>query len=207
MRLLLTGFGRHRVTVAEMPGPPTEDADEPQQTDHLTIRTRRLELVPTSAALMRAVLERDWAEAGRLAGAVWPDEWRDGWPWLRRYLDETEREPGAAAWGPRLVFRVDSVRVLVAEAGFHGPPDADGAVEFGYMVLAAHRRQGVAEEGARGLLTWAAGRVGARHVAAVVDPGNAASLRLLAKLNFEPVGPVDQDGREGQLLLRRALGR
>ena len=76
---------------------------------------------------------------------------------------------------------------VVARGGFHAPPDAHGAVEIGYAVLPAHRRQGYAHEIACGLLAW--GREhGAVRCLASVSPDNAASLATLARLGFVHTG-------------------
>jgi RimJ/RimL family protein N-acetyltransferase len=138
---------------------------------------------------MAAVLGKDWSATRRLLGADFPAEWRaDGWPWLSSCLAQVERDPGWAAWGPRLLLCRDDGDPLVGEAGFHAPPDPDGIVEFGYTIVLARRRQGFAEEAARGLLGWARPQPAVRTFRATIDPGNAASLGLIRKLGFAEVG-------------------
>src|SRR5215471_15903340 len=112
-----------------------------------------------SPALMRALLAADWAEAERLLGTCIPDEWHGGyWQWLGQRPDQAEHDPSVMPWLPRvLLLRKDDkssrrVATVVGEAGFHGPPDADGRVEIGYMVVSEQRRNGYAEEAVRALM-------------------------------------------------------
>jgi GNAT superfamily N-acetyltransferase len=78
---------------------------------------------------------------------------------------------------------------VVGEAGFHGPPDPDGAVEIGYEVGSGWRRRGVATR-ACGLLLDRAWSLGARVVRAEAAPVNVASRRVLTVNGFRP----DPDG-------------
>ncbi|WP_182525214.1 GNAT family N-acetyltransferase [Nocardioides dongkuii] len=104
-------------------------------------------------------------------------------------------------WGPRSVVRGATV---LGSVGFFGPPEAAGdgvdEAEVGFGLVAEARGWGFATEALAGLLahTDAAGvRVRAR-----VDPGNRASVRVLATSGFTE---LRGDDGEGQLVLARPL--
>lgn len=165
-----------------------------------------------SPALMRALLAADWAGAERLLGAPIPDEWRgEYWQWLGQRPDQAEHDPAAAPWVPRaLLLREDeSARhgvTVVGDVGFHGPPDAEGRVEIGYKVVAEHRRNGYAEEGARALMAWAAAEHGITRFRASISPGNTPSLNLIRKLGFVQVGSQQQEMRGEELVFHHDSG-
>ena len=92
---------------------------------------------------------------------------------------------------------------VVGDAGFHGPPPADGPaeVEIGYQIAPAVRGQGVATR-ACALLLAHAWRHGAELVRAEVEPDNpygAASRAVLAANGFRA------DGRSG-FVVERPVG-
>lgn len=157
------------------------------------IRTARLALIPMASRLVRAVLQKDWMTVERLLGAPFPLEWRDdGWTWLESQAIRGESDERFIVWGTRIVVpathHIDEVRgPVLAEVGFHGPPDSDGWVEIGYRVVAAHRRRGLAEEATSALLAWAVAH-GVTAVQASVSPDNTASIGLLRKLGFTGAG-------------------
>ena len=68
----------------------------------------------------------------------------------------------------------------VGDAGFHGPPDEDGAVEIGYALVPAARGTGLAAEATELLVEWARVQPGVRSVIARVEPSNGPSRRLLS---------------------------
>ena len=91
---------------------------------------------------------------------------------------------------------------MVGHVRFHSRPDPDylapyarQAVEYGYVVFAAHRRRGYAEEALVGLMRWARQTHGVDRFVVTIEPGNAASIQLAAKLGFTRIGehvdPVD----------------
>jgi ribosomal-protein-alanine N-acetyltransferase len=57
-------------------------------------------------------------------------------------------------------------------------------VDIGFAFLPSYRAQGLAHESAAAVLDHAISRLGLRRVAAVVNPENAASIRLLGKLGM-----------------------
>lgn len=159
-----------------------------------------------SPALMRALLAAEWAEAERLLGARIPDEWQGGyWQWLGQRPDQAEHDPAAVPWLPRVVLlRKDESAgreaTVVGDAGFHGPPDADGRVEIGYMVVSEHRRNGYAEEAVRALMAWAAAEQGIARFRASISPQNTPSLNLIRKLGFVQVGTQQPETRGEELI-------
>ncbi len=97
-------------------------------------------------------------------------------------------------------FLITENSCVVGDCGWFGPPDTEGVVDLGYGLAPSARGRGVATEAVGLLLTWV-GAHGARTARAEVLPGNAPSLRLLARLGFDPVGE-----RAGHLVLLRDLG-
>lgn len=147
------------------------------------IRTARLTLAPFTPEIARAAL-RDREELARLLDASVPDDWPgpDLAGWLPALARDLARDPALGAW-VRLALQT-AERRLVGDMGFHGPPNAVGAVELGYIIVAGARRQGYAAEGARALVDWAFGRPDVRRIVARCAPDNAASIRVLEGLGM-----------------------
>ncbi len=181
--------------------------DEPL-TEQVLI-TERTRLVPMSMAVMQSVVAGDWSTVEELLGSAFPEEWReDGWAWLSGRIADGALDPGLLVWGTHLVRLVDHVGAgigpVVAEAGFHGPPDADGWVEIGYRVVEARRREGFAREVVSALLRWASQRQ-VSGVRASVAPGNDPSLGLLRSLGFVETGAYRHQVLGDLLLLSWAV--
>lgn len=125
-----------------------------------------------------------------LAGRPEPGlAWEEGFPpppllaSLRRVIDD----PDGPVWFGRfyayvIVRRADGL--AVGDAGFFGPPGADGEVEIGYALVRRARGSGLAAEAVALLADWALSQPGVRALTARVAPGNAASVRLLDRLGF-----------------------
>lgn len=92
--------------------------------------------------------------------------------------------------GPFLAYVIVRERdgKAVGDAGFHGPPDADGEVEIGYALVPAARGMGFARESVELLVAWALSQPDVRVITARVGRGNAASERLLERLHFHVEG-------------------
>jgi RimJ/RimL family protein N-acetyltransferase len=108
------------------------------------------------------------------------------------------------AWGPRHVVRAFD-GLVVGSIGFFGPPADSGGVpetEVGYGLVEEARGHGAATEALRGLLAET-DRLGVR-VRASVEPGNAASIRVLAKCGFTELRGANEDG---ELVMARPLPR
>jgi RimJ/RimL family protein N-acetyltransferase len=151
------------------------------------VRLRRIP-VGTALRLVRGELER-------------PDDWHPEFPAdgtldaARMLLGTYEAlglDPEPSPWW---FFGVVVDDLVVGDAGFHGPPPAEGLVEveIGYQVVPALRRRGIATR-ACALLLEHAWRNGAALVRADVDPGNpdgAASRAVLRANGFTPTDRGD----------------
>jgi ribosomal-protein-alanine N-acetyltransferase len=160
------------------------------------IITPRLELVPLTPPLLRAVTGGDLAEIERQLNAPVGAGWEEGVPAEYR-LKQLAADPSEQPWLVRAVV-LRTPRRVIGSIGFHAPPDDRGRVEIGYDVVAAERRQGYAREAVRALLDWAWGTGEARICVASVSPGNAPSLALVEAFGFRRVGEqIDEiDGLE-----------
>ena len=62
--------------------------------------------------------------------------------------------------------------------------------------------QGFAREAAEAMLAWADGALRARRMVCLIDPANAPSLALAARLGFAPFAETRYKGRDSVLLER-----
>lgn len=144
-----------------------------------------------------AVTLRPWpwtAARALLAGSLAPTDTHD---WHPDYpLDDTPgllavvlaaAEVDAPLARPPLwwLYQVVAGGEVVGDAGFLGPPAADGPVEveIGYAVVAAARGRGVATQACRRLVELAWGQ-GADAVLADAEPDNPASRAVLGHCGF-----------------------
>lgn len=127
------------------------------------------------------------AEAARIVGrSPGPgDRWHAEYPFadelapLRMLVTEVDPDP---------VFTLYQVRdrvtgLAVGGIGFFAPPDADGAVQLGYGLVAAARGRGFAVEAVVALVHVASDH-GAHLVRADTDVANTASQRVLLRAGF-----------------------
>lgn len=106
----------------------------------------------------------------------------------------------AASFDPRLgPFYVVLDGVLVANAGFFGPPDQDLEIEVGYSVCQRFRRRGIATAAIAELCHRAAA-LGCSSVRARVRRDNIGSIKALEQNGF-----VKAAGEREHILLRRPL--
>jgi len=163
----------------------------------VVISTEHLDLHPLPLPLIDALLAGEMAAAQALAPYPIANATFSGDEYvLRLRRAQLQADPTELPW----LYRAAVLRetgVVVARAGFHTPPDADGTVEIGYRVLPQWRRQGLATELAVGLIGWAREQ-GALRCLASTGPGNAASQAVLARLGFVRTGQQmdDVDGLE-----------
>lgn len=165
-----------------------------------------MRLVPLSLDTMVALLDGDLAGAGARAGLPLTDFFVSHhavWLWRIR-VEQIRRDPTSAGWVAGAA--VDDDAGVVGLAGFHGPPDQDGMVEVGYSVDPRHRRRGHGGRMLAALVERARRERGVRIVRASVQPGNAASLAMVAAAGFHRVGEQwdEDDGLE--LVFELAVG-
>jgi RimJ/RimL family protein N-acetyltransferase len=163
------------------------------------IVSARLDLVSMSVEFMQASLQGDLLRAAELIGAALPATWpgRAARP-MRYRLEQLSANPADQPWLLRAPVLREPARVVVGYVGFHGPPDARGALEVGYTIEADYRRRGYALEAVEALFGWATREHGIRRFIASIAPTNSASLGLARKLGFRQTGVQwdDEDGEE-----------
>ena len=81
-------------------------------------------------------------------------------------------------------------------------PDFDDRPEAGWIIHADHVGQGVASEAMQALLHWFDTAHG-REVVCLIDPENAASLRLADKLGFAHLRDAIMPGSDERVVLLR----
>lgn len=80
---------------------------------------------------------------------------------------------------------------FVGEAGFHDlrramTPSIEGTLEAGWALATAWQGRGLAEEAMRAAIDWADRVHPGPRMTCIIQPDNAASLRVAAKLGFAP---------------------
>ena len=75
-----------------------------------------------------------------------------------------------------------------------GIAELEGVPEAGWAFDADHWGAGYATEAMTAALGWADGHLDAKEVRCIIDPGNAASERVAAKLGFARIGDSDALG-------------
>ena len=184
-----------------MTGPP-----EGRRSEEAVIRTRRLDLILFTRETLRDLLS---GRTSSIGSVVLPADWVAGVErTLRRRLGQVTGDPSCAPWLLRaMVLR--ETNEFVGRIGFHGRVGtnalgAPDALELGYAVEPAFRRQGLAEEAIRGMIDWAQAR-SISHFMVSIGPSNAPSLALAAKLGFTEVTRViDEEGDGPEIVFRLA---
>ena len=147
--------------------------------DQFTLTTERLEIRAWQAG-DRPALERMVADSDMMRhlthGRAWSvDEVDEFLARQARQLDEH-----GVCMGP-LVLR--GSREIVGVAGIQ-PIDLPGEYELGWWVWKAYWGHGYAPEAGRALAAYAADVLGLARVYAVIDPDNAASIRVAEKIGM-----------------------
>jgi RimJ/RimL family protein N-acetyltransferase len=159
------------------------------------LSARRVRVEPIDPQLARAMV----------AGVPGPSlAWAEGFP-MTPVLDIARTIAAASEpLGPFLAYVIvlESEGTAIGDAGFHGPPSADGELEIGYALVPAARGAGLAGEAVSLLIAWAWSQPGVRTITARVDHGNVASERLLKRLGFASDG--EDNGRQ-RFALRPAV--
>ena len=146
-----------------------------------------IRFVLLSPAVLTALIDGDLVAAGRAAGHPLSQFLVDeSWLWrIRR--EQIGVDPASAGWIARAAVAVPQ-GVVVGHGGFHGPPDAEGAVEVAYSVDPAYRRRGYARAILTALLARADADPAVRLVRASIRPDNRGSLATIAGQGFVKVG-------------------
>lgn len=172
------------------------------------IITPHLELVSLGPEFMRASLAGRLSEAAKLLGVVLPDDWPgEAEHVLRLREQQLTSDPSSQPWLLRAIVLREPGRLMAGRIGFHAPPDERGAVEVGYAIVPAYRRQGYAREAVIALFDWATREHAIRRFIASVSPRNDASLHLVQTLGFTQVGTQwdELDGEESVFELVRPV--
>lgn len=77
-----------------------------------------------------------------------------------------------------------ATKLIVAELGFKGAPNEEGAIEIGYGTMPASQRKGYMTEAVGGMLRWGSERPGVRCILAETDETNAPSIKVLQRNHF-----------------------
>jgi RimJ/RimL family protein N-acetyltransferase len=169
----------------------------------------RLVLRLVSPEALAATVEADLAAVARLVGLTLPPDWAEVAPLAKRRLAQIETDAEYLPWSIRAIALRETGDV-VGYANFHDRLGAEylkahapSAVELGYEIFAAHRLKGYGGETVRMLIKWASER-GADGFVFSISPGNAASLKLVARLGAVKVGSHidEEDGPEDVYLLK-----
>jgi len=101
--------------------------------------------------------------------------------------------------------------VFIGEAGLADfrraiTPGLGPDPEAGWVLSPKAHGRGYAREAMSAILAWADAKLGASRTTCIIDPANAASLKLAAKLGYERFGRGVYRGDDVVMLERRRLG-
>jgi ribosomal-protein-alanine N-acetyltransferase len=155
------------------------------------IETSRLTLVPFSLDLMKAVITEK-TRLGEILKVTVPDSWpgQDLAEALPAFIKNMEKEPGSSVWSGLIIHKKD--KVLIGDIGFHGAPDAQGAVEIGYSIIPEYRNQGYATEIVQALIHWAFQKPDIKVITAETLKDNIASIKVLTKAGMNCLASEDK---------------
>ncbi len=160
-----------------------------------------LPVIEGKGVLVRIPQMSDWSDWARLRGEsrTFLEPWEPVWPAddltrgsfrrrMRRYSTEMRSDLGY----PFFVFRA-SDRALVGGITLNNMRRGVAqAVSLGYWIGAPHARKGYMSAALAALLPFAHGTLRIKRIEAACLPHNAASVRLLEKLNFRREGYARQ---------------
>ena len=155
------------------------------------LRTARLRLHGLTHDEVEMVIRGERAALGARIGASVPADWpgpdlADALPVIAGGM--RERAPDEAwVW----VIIEPEAGAVAGDIGFHGPVRGTAVVEMGYVILPEYRGRGYATEAGAALVAWAFAQPGVERAMLRIEPGNARSLRVAAKLGFHDV-PSDE---------------
>lgn len=163
------------------------------------IRTRRLDLVPATLALLAADLRSPEALAHLLRASV-PASWppgeydRSAMKFFSGRLSENPDAVGWYAWYAVHRPVAPAAAVLIGSGGYFGPPGTDGVVEIGYSIVPESRALGFATELVQALVSRAFSVPAVARVIAHTTPHNLGSVTVLERCGFSLVGPGREPG-------------
>jgi len=166
------------------------------------LTTARLELGPHAAADFPEMLAmwRDPVVVKYFGGT--PSTPEECWTRLLRYAGLW----AVVGFGYWRVRERDSGRFIgeigLADFGRDITPSLAGFPEAGWVMASWAHRQGFAREAAAAVFGWADDRLGAGRTVCLIDPDNAPSLSLAAKLGFQAFAETRYKGRDSVLLER-----
>jgi ribosomal-protein-alanine N-acetyltransferase len=143
-------------------------------------------------------LEREEERCLQTLLVHFPPEWPgDAVVFLPLWENQLETDPEFEMWGGTIIDRAEMV--AAGQMTLMPVPDEPGTVELGYGVNPSYQGQGYATEAARALVRWAKQEPRIRRIIASCLEDNVASVRVLQKAGFRPVGEwQDKEGRSIQ---------
>ena len=128
---------------------------------------------------------RELTNLGLKCGDEWPrPDTYDIMKFLFISMKEEQVSSGYEIW---LIVKKDGM-TIIGDAGFTGPPDADGRIEIGYGIVYSERNKRYGYEAAKALLDWAKAQNNVKTICAsgvLVD--NYASIRILNKVGMKEI--------------------
>ncbi|HEX4641452.1 MAG TPA: GNAT family N-acetyltransferase [Chthoniobacterales bacterium] len=157
------------------------------------LTTARLRLAPHAPRDLRALIQGQ--ECYELSSGLKPaDGLRDfivspdvSPDWLAELGNASEPDPWRYGFA---LIPLDSATVI-GNAGFTGPPDANGIAEIAYGVVPAFQGCGYATEAAQALAAYAGADSRVRTLWAHTLPERNASCRVLEKCGFQRVSEIN----------------
>ena len=176
--------------------------------EQAALETRRLHLVPWSAALLVTLIEqpeRFEALAGHPA-AVGLREFFVSGDVSPEWLARLKAHAGADPWLHGFFVVERGQRAMIGTAGFKGPPDDNGMVEIAYGIVPSFEGRGYATEAAMALVRFALEAAQVTLIRAHTLPESNASTRVLTKCGFRHTDDVidPDDGPVWRWELRRS---
>lgn len=158
---------------------PVADGFAPLKTERLTLRPLR----PEDAEAMHRLVN-DWEVTRTLAELPYPyprdlaDEW---------IASTAEQLAGGSGYHLAITGHEGKTEILVGVVGLR-VDSAARVGRLGYWVGKAYWGHGVATEAAKRLTSWAFANLPVDRIEADVGDGNAASIGVLKRIGFRPVG-------------------
>jgi len=161
------------------------------------LTTTRLKLVPASLAHVRAEIA-DQQRFSQMLQATVPSNWppesaADALPLFLGWLEAAPDQAGWFGWYALLMDPEVSLPTLVGGGGFLGAP-VHGEVQIGYSMLPQFQHRGIATEMVAGLVGWALNHPEVTHIVAETEWENPASVQVLRKIGFAPLGATNAAG-------------